>query len=266
MHINKLRKYTHGVSVCFFCFCLPIAVTCEAQADTLGSVTFSPNMFLLDNKLGRVRAELIATQEQNSGSASVEIDNPLLYFNPYHHPDPYEDLPCGYGIPGAIAGITESYAFNFGNQAECTTGETGWFGFFYSARVTDNFGTYPSSATFQDMEPLFQYLILVPDPEVAILPPDEDLPIPGESCYPSEENGYYCPPSLTNARVATGILTNSEGAQYQGVSGSSIKQGTRQTSVPEPDMVGALLAVGAWGGVSWHKRKTQSSTAKNTSS
>lgn len=84
-----------------------------------------------------------------------------MYFNAFALPDPNVDLPCAFGTPGEIAGLTKSYTFNFGNRDQCTDG-IGYYALFYNVRVTNNTGAFPSSSSFQAMEPVYGQVFEAP--------------------------------------------------------------------------------------------------------
>lgn len=132
--------------------CLPLITATKGYAARLANVTFEPDINLINDRTGTVRASATATVDPGTGSVAIETNNPFMYFNPSEPPDPAVDFPCGIGTPGAIAGVTGSVAFNFGNGAQCTEG-VGFYSFFYEARVTNNEGSFPNPPDFQALEP-----------------------------------------------------------------------------------------------------------------
>ena len=154
--------------------CLPLSMASEARAARLANVTFTPNLFLIENQVGTVRATVQATVDPGTGSVAIETSDPFLYYSPFGRPDPTVDFPCGLGTPGDVAGLVGSTIFNFGNQAQCANGE-GYYGFFYEARVTNNEGAFPPPPAFQALSPIYGFVsrevagnvVLEPIPAVA---------------------------------------------------------------------------------------------------
>lgn len=102
--------------------CLPLIIVSEALAVRtvrFRNVNFTTRTFLANRNTGTIRGFLEGTVVPGTGSVAVETDNPLMYFNRFQIPDPTDpDSLCAIGIPDDRAGITGSFRFNFGNQAQ----------------------------------------------------------------------------------------------------------------------------------------------------
>jgi len=126
------------------------------------NVTFTPFLFLVNRSTGTVQANVLATVAPNTGSVTIEISDPFLYFDPIRQPQPQpEGFPVAVGTPQDLLGVTGSFTFNFENQARFTGG-AGFYGFGYEVRVTNNEGSFPSPTTFQEAPFVIAQVLLGP--------------------------------------------------------------------------------------------------------
>ncbi|NJL37402.1 MAG: hypothetical protein HC840_28830 [Leptolyngbyaceae cyanobacterium RM2_2_4] len=174
-----IKRLLLRLSLFIISLCCVLTLAIRAVADQLSVVFLTPDIVKLEGPLAdlplpggigdtfQLGGELnvrVAVTDPNAGSASVETDNPFMYFNVSIWPDQEFEFPCGIGVPEAIAGISSStgpFTFTFGNDASCRSGEGYYLGA-YSARVTDNNGIFPPVG-FQPMSTI-QRLIDADDP------------------------------------------------------------------------------------------------------